>query len=209
MNRKKYIDFVRFGDINLIKQKGYTTDSDKMGYHTPPSRYGIYAFPEYSVYEFLIGGDYTVNKAPKLDIDLDELEYDDGYRCLIPKHRKLIKKCISKKGIRLKRVNSYWKRQCGDNVCEDCQLDCDNIPVTKFIYGHKNPKKFSYRKPLWHHLDVPECNVIDRHGEWVYTDYKVWMESYLKMINSERNHYYKTRIKYSKDHHEVFIDCKI
>lgn len=205
----KYVNFIRFGDLNLIRQKGYTTDLSSMKYHTPPSRYGVYAFPEYSVDLFLISGDYTINKCLKLKTCINELSYKDDCNELISTHRKIIKKYISNKNIRLKHVHDYFQRQCINYSCDDCDLECDSVPIIRFTYGHKSPKRFKYRKSLWHHLDVKETDIIDRRGEWVHTEYNVWLTAYKQLLSYEKNYFYRNRIKYSKDHHEVFISNKI
>lgn len=183
--KRKHIDFVRFGNLNLVKQKGYDP-TGASNFHTPPARYGIYAFPEYSICHFLISGNPTTSRAIKLNIN--ELERNEDYN-LTSKSRKEVKRLISTKNTKLKYVN---ERVDGS-----------------LIYAHENPKKFKYEKELWHHLEVDDVNVLKRNNYWVLTSYKTWLDAYNKTINYERNYYYKNGIKYSKDHHEVFIPNKI
>jgi len=38
-------EFIRFGGLSPVKQRGYTTNDEERGFHTPPARKGIYAFP--------------------------------------------------------------------------------------------------------------------------------------------------------------------
>ena len=182
--KKKHIEFIRFGNLNLVKQKGY--DPNGTGdFHTPPARYGIYAFPEYSICRFLISGDRQVSRAIKLDIN--ELEWDEN--CLLTsKSRKEVKRLISNKNTKLKYVSQA---------------------IDGTIYAHENPKKFKYTKELWHHLKVDDADVIRRNNDWVLTTYKVWLDAYYAMLNYERNYYYKNGMKFAKDHHEVFIPHKI
>lgn len=84
---------------------------------------------------------------------------------------------------------------------------------------------------LWHHLDVPNNEVIDRHGSWVKTSWYAWKAAVQKEsvnlrarslqqwgddtegeynyqpggINSVR----KRTGAYSMDHFEVFFDTKV
>ncbi len=71
---------------------------------------------------------------------------------------------------------------------------------------------------LWHHLTVPNSEVIDRHNSWVKTNYKAWIKAVSKEsvalrassggkegINSCR----KRVGFYSMDHFEVFFDTKV
>jgi hypothetical protein len=46
--------FVRFGGLNLKKQKGYTSDTSQKLYHSPPAPCGIYAMPKICQEFFLI-----------------------------------------------------------------------------------------------------------------------------------------------------------
>jgi len=71
---------------------------------------------------------------------------------------------------------------------------------------------------LWHHLDVPNNEVISRHNSWVKTSIRTWKKAIGKEstrlraesggdngINSVR----KRTGYYSKDHFEVFFDTKV
>lgn len=77
--------FVRYGGLSSVPQKGY--DPSMPGFHSPPSRSGIYAFPQGGVELFLLGCDKTSGlhtKYQKFDIikdkDGNKLFYtnDDG-----------------------------------------------------------------------------------------------------------------------------------
>lgn len=54
MKGKKLTIFVRFGGLNIKKQKGFTSDEDK-SFHSPPTTKGFYAMPKVAQELFLIG----------------------------------------------------------------------------------------------------------------------------------------------------------
>lgn len=84
---------------------------------------------------------------------------------------------------------------------------------------------------LWHHLDVPNNEVIARHNDWVKTNYKTWKKALSKESvklraqslapwpkkdtgekNYQRGGINSTRKRaggYSMDHFEVFFDTKV
>ena len=58
--------FVRFGGLNLKKQKGYSNKED-VSYHSPPTSRGIYAMPKIVQEFFLISsiGNFQPGTLPK------------------------------------------------------------------------------------------------------------------------------------------------
>ncbi len=71
---------------------------------------------------------------------------------------------------------------------------------------------------LWHHLTVPNNEVVSRHNSWVKTSLKVWKKAVSKESVSLRaeaggekgiNSTYKRTGYFSKDHFEVFFDTKV
>jgi hypothetical protein len=79
MKGKTLTVFVRFGGLNLKKQRGYT--SEQKTYHSPPAPKGFYAMPKIAQEFFLIGGmshyqPYTVPKHPNQPEDLTDEEAD-------------------------------------------------------------------------------------------------------------------------------------
>jgi hypothetical protein len=47
--------FVRFGGLNLKKQKAFKKDDSKYSYHSPPAKRGFYAMPKIAQEFFLLG----------------------------------------------------------------------------------------------------------------------------------------------------------
>lgn len=75
--------FVRFGGLNLKKQKGFSTIPRKgegLGWHAPPAPRGFYAMPKIAQELFLVGSIdvYQPGLMPKFKSDSDEdyLEWD-------------------------------------------------------------------------------------------------------------------------------------
>lgn len=58
INDKK-VRFVRFGDLN---QKKTNKSKKEITYHYPPCKFGIYAFPEFLIEDFLVMWKYTIDK---------------------------------------------------------------------------------------------------------------------------------------------------
>ena len=73
MKGKTLTVFVRFGGLNLKKQKGYT--AEQKSYHSPPAPKGFYAMPKIAQEFFLIGAmsHYQPNTVPK-EPDYDKLD---------------------------------------------------------------------------------------------------------------------------------------
>jgi len=213
-NKIKHINFIRFGSLNLIKQKGYNIDNLDPDFHDPPARYGVYAFPEYSIESFLLGGlEKEHDRIYKLDFNEEPFVYDDNdyQNHLLPKYKKMAKKAINKLNTNLKYVrNVFIDRDC-DGECDTCNLNCDEIKERYNSFALKRPKRFTYEKDLWHHLYeyIDKKYIKKEYNDWVLTSYKIWLDAYIKTIHQERKEYYKKGIKCSKDHHEVFIPHKI
>ncbi|MDD5150660.1 MAG: hypothetical protein PHC28_09275 [Flavobacterium sp.] len=76
---KKLNIFVRFGSLNLQKQKGKKSDT----YHSPPASKGIYAFPLVLQERFLIGSlDKTQHDIFKKVKEDEYRDWDDYYEKL-------------------------------------------------------------------------------------------------------------------------------
>ena len=52
MIKKKDINFLRFGDLNPVKQTGYKSDT----FHSAPTKKGFYVFVDFLLEPFLLGG---------------------------------------------------------------------------------------------------------------------------------------------------------
>ena len=68
--------FIRFGGLNLKKQKGFKSDDSDVTYHSPPASRGLYAMTKIAQEMFLVGSLQTTQKSvfPK-----DKSKYDNSF----------------------------------------------------------------------------------------------------------------------------------
>ena len=182
--------FVRFGGLSPVKQTHYDT-SDKKGFHNPPRKRGIYAFPYPYIEKFLLGAtDDPSNISHKTQWLKDEngnkIKYEDFYgdynpksdKCDInPKYIRLLKKL----GIKQKDI---WSMSGNNDV--------------SYITIMKRPRLFEYDGDIWHHLghrQKPE-QIIATSGSWV----KSTMDDYFIALTLEFRSAKKDMIKTMKDY---------
>lgn len=89
-------------------------------------------------------------------------------------------------------------------------------------------KEFKHKGNIWHHLGhhCKPSQILDRHGSWVKTEFKVWEKAFSKESLNLRygdknggidfsikniNEPWRSGVRgmYSADHLEIFIDEKI
>jgi hypothetical protein len=213
--------FARFGGLSPVKQDQYTTKEDK-GFHNPPRRHGLYAFPYPYIEKFLLGAtdqpghisnktkwlrDEAGNRIKYNDFYDRSKEYDlklDGYP-INPEYKRLLKKL----NIKQSTLRSYY----------------DEKDEVHYITVLNKPRVFEYDGELWHHLGhhLKPHQVISTSGSWVLTDMdnyqialrlevhdtKGQMLKSWKSFNADINDVinrdpYKTM--FAKDHLEVFIE---
>jgi hypothetical protein len=216
---KRGMTFVRYGGLSPVKQHGFTNDSSKKTYHSPPARKGVYAFPEFWVEHFLLGGDLST--------------YGVRSRIVILKDKHGTRITNRHPGFDeyIKRGDKYWDRTNG-KLWPDAQPDEDgNYEWTDYIHYitvQQKPRKFVYDGPLWHHLGeyVKEGPILKKNGNWVFTSMDIYKKAFKNEMKSRR----KQAIRYlsgwmgdsappdaafigrnpydwvSKDHLEVFIE---
>ena len=94
MKGKNLNIFVRFGGVNLKKQKGYTTEQKT--FHSPPASRGFYAMPKVAQEFFLISsmGRYQPSAVPK-EVGYDENRSVEESEKLWDNYHKRRKKAIS------------------------------------------------------------------------------------------------------------------
>ena len=83
MKGKDLYTFVRFGGVNLKKQKGYSPKP--LTFHAPPAARGFYAMPKVAQEMFLVSsiGKYqegTMPKEPKYSEDISDEEWDKIFK---------------------------------------------------------------------------------------------------------------------------------
>ena len=177
--------FVRFGGLNLKKQKGYTNKSDAT-YHSPPTSRGIYAMPKIVQEFFLVSGinrfqPGIMPKAPKYPMggspeDIEKYDQDcQEYEKKWKKNMSAIRKEFSK------RDGNIWSH-LGDYIPNNEVIDRKGSWVKTSIKDWV--KAFS------------RMSLFCRYGDQ-------WFAS--KSINDVRG----VVGFYSKDHCEVFFDEKV
>lgn len=185
--------FVRFGSLNLKKQKGYGKDS----FHAPPARYGFYAMVFFLQELFLVSSlDKTQSEIFKKDKS-KSLDDDDYFNSLSDKD-----------------IDEYWKEKeliVKQNDKIKSSIRREFIKKDGNIWHHLDDS------------NVKGVKVIARHGSWIKTsmeDYvkilnlNLMMERYAHTSKDERCFRTLNQVKgpngwTCKDHYEVFFDEKI
>ena len=186
--------FVRFGGLNLKKQKGYKTEwnkNDDMAYHQPPASRGFYAFPKVAQEFFLISSidkfqPGILPKEPIIDWTiLDENSSEEA---------KVI-------------YNNYEKSR--KNALSLCRKEFKK--TTGYIWHHLEEY-------------TPHNEIIETHGYWVKTSLKNWQKAFNRMSiklrtrDGEKDQYIKNKNinetrgilgGFCADHCEVFINEKV
>lgn len=200
----KNLQFIRWGDLNPVKQKGYVP-SEEDDFHSPPARKGIYAFPYPHIETFILGS-----------------------RNFIPDRHEWVKRPDGKtrwvhkpEGGKSKGFISTEKKLT--NLLNTGKIDQDQFDremdkaekereereeLGYFLAKDKPPKKFTHEGDIWHHLitKAPEDKIKARKDRWIKTDIETYKNLLKKeLVNMEK---YKEREGYgvAKDHLEVFIE---
>lgn len=206
----RLIKFARFGGLSPVVQKGYTTNPDERGFHTPPARKGFYAFiwPYYEF--FLLGGDFSKLGSKYNTAKFEYLKDRNGNKIKYDVDNTELKKHLTQgKYVSYKRSEAFsdisWK------IWEH-----NGYAVVK-----KRPKIFTFTGELWHHFNnnsIKPSDTIDRIGDWIKTDYETFVKAFHKdkiiaMLDQRRIGYELEQINpkspynsISKDHLEVFIE---
>jgi len=202
--------FIRYGA--LVPQPHEPTDE---WFHSPPCKKGFYAFPEYCIERFLLGGvgmgsvqngryRYVKINGKKVNLPARELwEQDDEKH----EYKEPFLSEIKKQGLDPKKVFA-WKTNADEvnkkfDSAEYCLYDDEDIKYTPkderwdsylFTLVVENPPhKFEYNGFLWHHMDkwcdhqiVPPGEIIKSYGSWVLTDIKTFEKALKKYKRFEQ-----------------------
>jgi hypothetical protein len=223
----KTIYFARYGNTNPVKQVGYTTNEEDMSFHTPPARYGFYAFVWPEIERFLLSG-----RTYKIDKDRFETnELRDFYQYKkdqqggkIPKEwiLELYKEEYPNQEKSLQEfIQEYKEKNLRDIEADRKEIEEEKQKSTteewkerRWDYSVrtkqnpyelevKKPKIFTYTGDIWSHLEdyvKNKAGIKARKGSWILTDFATYREAVGKAI-------WKTKLQnYSKDHLEVFIE---
>ncbi|HPM74192.1 MAG TPA: hypothetical protein PLA71_00555 [Saccharofermentans sp.] len=170
--------FIRWGGLNPVKQKGYDS-SGKGTFHSPPARYGIYAFPEKTVEKFLI------------------------YKSIfVPERHELCEKFTDGNHVVWK--NEKIQKQWEENYLSMTGAEREAyIETNQYYVKMRRPHVFEHNGMLWHHLGGSS---IRYHGEWMLSNMEDYIKSYNKERIKEHARKVTHTLGYGRDHFEVFIE---
>lgn len=182
--KNKGLTFIRYGGLSPVKQRGFTTDEKDKSFHSPPARKGIYAFPEYWVEMFLLGGDMNSFGVRNRTIKVRD---KDGN--IVTNRHPLFKKLQD-------RGEKYWDKTDGKlwpDAEPDEDGDYDWEDYIHYLTVHQKPRKFEYSGNIWHHLGefVPNGKIIKEYGSWVLTD----MDTYKQAFKNEMKNRKKSALR--------------
>lgn len=195
----KDLYFIRFGGLSSVTQKGYGKD----GYHSPPVKRGLYAFPYNCIEHFLITNTRPHNKSKRMEFIAD---------CRFTYVK-------DSNGNRIKYgtvSHDNYFNEIDKNVVN---LKYGKMPIEHLNYRYHNkylikldkPKKFKYSGLIWNHLHhcnvkVKRCDIIKENGSWILMDaftYSKYLNFAIKMCKvPERTEGYTL----PEDYLEVFIE---
>lgn len=204
-------EFVRFGGLAPVKQRGFTTDSDA-SFHSPPARKGIYAFPNGYIEPFLLGGGYG---DPNKKYNSNRMVY-----------------LKDKSGNKINNDHPEWEKYYGKDKYktikgdlkpgatpdEDGEYSWDDY--VQYLAYDVHPKRFKYSGDIWHHhIEFVEPHeIIKQKGSWVKTNMKAYLKAFARNAHAAKKEMKrdakemgiaepKNALKwFTKDHLEVFIE---
>ena len=193
------IQFVRFGGLSSVKQKGYNPSMPT--YHAPPARRGIYAFVWPYIDVFLLGKDYFDPRRMKWikDEQGNKKKYDDS----LPWDKEQGMSVFKDKKMKEKWDELQERREKGEKIPKE---DFDKLEQEQYLAENSKPKKFKYEGDIWHHLTVPNNAVLQRRGDWVKTSFGDYVKALFKEVGRIEEWKKRTGIGFTKDHLEVFIE---
>lgn len=212
---KKYT-FVRFGKINIFKQKGFKQIPEWV--HNPPSTKGFYAFPYMSQEHFLLGSiqsfqpQHYGKKEAKffeeyVNIEKEYEKYENDYNFIWSKENVEKSPFLSDllKDVDITKIPNteyHIKNAINTQIRKICNECGDKFSKYKKNQLRRIRREFYKDKGyVWHHLDIwtKQHLIVDKHGFWVKTDMKTWQEAYQKAVSQN----------FSRDYLEVFFDEKV
>ena len=207
----KGAEFVRFGGLSPVKQRGFTTDSEA-SFHSPPARHGVYAFPRGYVEHFLLGGGYS---EPGKKAGANRMTYlkDKRGKKINSEHPDYDKYAEMDKYRSVK-----GKLKPGAEPDEDGEYAYDDHVV--YLVQDVKPRKFKHNGEIWHHHKefVDPINVIKEKGDWVKTNMETYLKAFKRNAHDAKKEMNtdvsgtdmgapKNALKwFTRDHLEVFIE---
>lgn len=228
------IKFARYGSLNPIKHKKYVKNKlnnklpdaelwDKnIGYHSPPARYGIYAFVYPFIEQFLLSaptysGIYSTHPKFSYVKCKNGNKFIFDYNILYDKtNPDTVFNGFNLSALRDPSQTECFKKQFNKAnklpkdmfMADMCDKDTNNNDIHSYLVQQVKPKVFSYSGQIWHHLgdllDSPG-SIIERRGGWVKTDFLDYKLALHKALGQATVTNFRP-YKYSWDFLEVFIE---
>lgn len=197
------MEFIRFGGLSSVKQKGY--DSSMPALHSPPARRGIYAFPLGCIVPFLLGGSRNTAKGMHRYV-----RDKRGNRLNTDQHEDLFKNTQKKPYVTSTGFEFFYDR----NFYKVYSIDEHG-----FWRRPAKMKRFEYAGEIWHHLshNLKPSQILATKGRWCLSDiddYKIAFDKESLKLRWDSTAAVGKRITeikgkfgvYSIDHLEVFIE---
>lgn len=208
-NKKMTMDFIRWGALSPQKHEEAKLpyNSEKRGYHTAPTVWGIYAFPKGFVYRWLLGmseSNLRQNNRFRWVRDAD----GNKVQINVLADEKTVS-ALRQKQLLLRRLNKIPK----NGNLRSVQRDDDHN--NGFLYWDGQARNFKYGGEIWHHLEffyydywdikygywgvdspsnekkiriVPLPEIIERNGSWIKTSMRDYRKA-LKKFNDCLQHF--------------------
>lgn len=193
------ITFIRWGNISPSKQLGY----GKRSFHSPPTKKGLYAFPNEFIEPFLLGGFFFradrhewVRKKDGSLIAEDDSEVEKY---------KVYRKFWKEKIISEKYLLTYNTKLAPHEQL--CTSNFDLEGQTRYLAKWKSPKHFKHYGEIWTHwCPKNPVEILAVHESWYKVEYATFVKLLQKRFAEERALKKSKGYGYSGDDCEVFIE---
>lgn len=162
----KKVKFLRFGGLSPVIQYGYGNNT----FHAPPAKKGIYAFPYPFIEWFLLGGNYADPKKSIVKNPTNRIQY-----------------LRDKKGNLIDTNHPDYEKHsaCDKNWTAD-RRKTEEDDFYGVLYRPSSRKIFEYKGDIWHHLECKNNFVVNRHNDWILTNYKNYTDCLSKHIHKQK-----------------------
>jgi hypothetical protein len=183
------VKFIRWGNLNPVKQEGYRCQT----FHSPPARWGIYAFPVGFVEKFLLGG---------FDFREDKFEWvRDKEGNLIGEGHPLFEKLCWKEN------HFYLEKSHLTPYKQFIKKRNQHRPYNpKYMAKLKSPKKFTHYGNIWTHFVPLTHSYIKKNKDWYLVSHDIFLDLLQKRDNFALETKIKNGLNIVKDDCEVFIE---
>lgn len=199
--KNKGVTFVRYGGLSPVKQRGFEPNPSKKTFHSPPARKGIYAFPQFWVEMFLLGGDMNSFGVRNRTVKVRD---KDGN--IVTNRHPLFKKLQD-------RGEKYWDKTDG-KLWPDAEPDEDGDysweDYIHYLTVHQRPRKFIHSGNVWHHLGeyLPKNEIMKESGGWVLTNIDIYKKAFKLEMKHRRKSALQDLRSWSNDDENKTVDAQ-